>query len=291
MLLDDIDGVHSIPFDLLHDNMPMTCFTLTSDGDGNIINVNRFGAQFLGYSADEIVKCPVLDLYVADDRGLAQEKLANAVDMLGAVQRWDIRHIKKNGVLHPLLTSIQVVHPGQIGRFIDVEQHPGVVRFNPLNLGCTEPENRTRTLIATEFQQIGTISSGEKHGMAGALTVIRHDDGVGFIEATDHPLYRRRLDVRHIAERDHPGPRLHTAPYAATQTMPHTAVRVSTFDDIESGLRKALAGGVVAGARDDDQRIDGIGNALGCLQAHAFVARQARQQFVAAEPAGAAPGE
>lgn len=52
-----------------------------------IINVNRFGAQFLGYSADEIVKCPVLDLYVADDRGLAQGKLANAVDMLGAVQR------------------------------------------------------------------------------------------------------------------------------------------------------------------------------------------------------------
>ena len=60
MLLDDIDTAHNIPFDLLHDNMPVTCFTLTSDG--NIIYTNRFGAQFLGYSADEIVERPILDV-------------------------------------------------------------------------------------------------------------------------------------------------------------------------------------------------------------------------------------
>ncbi|MCZ6894334.1 MAG: EAL domain-containing protein [Gammaproteobacteria bacterium] len=111
ILLDDIDGVQSIPFDLLHDNMPMTCFTLTSDG--NIINTNRFGAQFLGYSADEIVKRPLLDLYVADDRGLAQENLASAVDMPGAVQRWDIRHIKKNGDVIWMRNTARAVRYGR----------------------------------------------------------------------------------------------------------------------------------------------------------------------------------
>ena len=95
MLLAGIDAANTIPFDVLHDHTPMTCFTLTRDG--NIIYTNRFGAQFLGYEAEDIVERPVFDLYMAEDRRLAQENLASAVDMPGRVNRWDIRHIKKNG--------------------------------------------------------------------------------------------------------------------------------------------------------------------------------------------------
>jgi diguanylate cyclase (GGDEF)-like protein/PAS domain S-box-containing protein len=94
-LLNRIDTGHSIPFDVLHDNTPMTCFTLT--GNGTILYANNFGAQNLGYRPEHLIDRPMLDLYVTDDRPLAHENLASAAETPGRVHRWDIRHIKKNG--------------------------------------------------------------------------------------------------------------------------------------------------------------------------------------------------
>lgn len=94
-MLDEIDLAHRVPFDVLHDNTPMTCFTL--DENGSIIYTNRFGAHYLGYRYEELVDRPIYDLYLADDRGAAEENLKSAVAMPGRVHRWDIRHIKKNG--------------------------------------------------------------------------------------------------------------------------------------------------------------------------------------------------
>ena len=110
-LLAGIDAANTIPFDVLHDNTPMTCFTLTRDG--NIIYTNRFGAQFLGYATDDIVERPIFDLYVEDDRRLAQENLASAVDMPGRVNRWDIRHRKKNGDVLWMRNTARAVRHGQ----------------------------------------------------------------------------------------------------------------------------------------------------------------------------------
>ena len=111
MLLAEVDAANTIPFDVLHDLTPMTCFTLTSDG--NIIYTNRFGAQFLGYQAEDIIEHPIFDLYVADDRRLAQENLASAVDMPGRVNRWDIRHIKKNGDVIWMRNTARAVRHGR----------------------------------------------------------------------------------------------------------------------------------------------------------------------------------
>ena len=110
-LIADVDAANTIPFDVLHDHTPMTCFTLTRDG--NIIYTNRFGAQFLGYAAQDIVEHPIFDLYVADDRRLAQENLASAVDMPGRVNRWDIRHIKKNGEVIWMRNTARAVRHGR----------------------------------------------------------------------------------------------------------------------------------------------------------------------------------
>ena len=84
-----------IPFNLLHDHTPMACFTLSATC--HILHTNRFGAEYLGYTADELSRRSILDLYLADDRSLALDNLAAARDVPGRVHRWDIRHRKKNG--------------------------------------------------------------------------------------------------------------------------------------------------------------------------------------------------
>ncbi|MCP5467587.1 MAG: EAL domain-containing protein [Sinobacteraceae bacterium] len=92
-----IEQVHGVPFDVMHDNTPMTCFTL--DAEGTVLYANRFGARYLGYQAAELVGRSMLELFVAEDRGLAQESLAGTIAIPGRVHRWDIRHVKKDGIV------------------------------------------------------------------------------------------------------------------------------------------------------------------------------------------------
>lgn len=88
-------GPRGIPFDVLHDHTPMTCFALSADG--HVLHTNHFGARYLGYDARALLGRSMLDLYVPEDRAIAQENLAAARDMPGRVHRWDIRQVKKSG--------------------------------------------------------------------------------------------------------------------------------------------------------------------------------------------------
>lgn len=94
-LLKRIDTAYQVPFDVLHDNTPITCFTLSSNY--TVLYTNDFGASYLGYRPEYLVDHSILDLYVSDDRGLAEQNLSSAVEDPGRVHRWDIRHIKNNG--------------------------------------------------------------------------------------------------------------------------------------------------------------------------------------------------
>ncbi len=89
------NGPRGIPFDVLHDHTPMTCFALSADG--HVLHTNHFGARYLGYDARALLGRSMLDLYVPEDRAIAQENLAAAREMPGRVHRWDIRQVKKNG--------------------------------------------------------------------------------------------------------------------------------------------------------------------------------------------------
>lgn len=109
-LLERVDRGSSVPFDVLHDNTPMTCFTLTEDG--LVVYANRFGARFLGYRTVELIDRPMLDLYVREDSALAQENLSAAVDSPGRVYRWDIRHIKKDGDVVWMRNTARAVRHG-----------------------------------------------------------------------------------------------------------------------------------------------------------------------------------
>ena len=62
-----------------------------------VLYTNAFGARYLGYRSEYLVDHSILDLYVSDDRNLAEQNLSSAVENPGRVHRWDIRHIKNDG--------------------------------------------------------------------------------------------------------------------------------------------------------------------------------------------------
>ena len=103
-------GTRGIPFDVLHDHTPMTCFALSADD--HVLHTNHFGARYLGYEARALLGRSMLDLYVPEDRALAHENFAAARELPGRVHRWDIRQVKRNGEVIWMRNTARAVRDG-----------------------------------------------------------------------------------------------------------------------------------------------------------------------------------
>ncbi len=79
----------------LFENSPSMYFTLNCSG--NITDVNEFGSKELGYSADELIGTPVINIFHDEDRKTVSEQLALCFDNPGSFYDWEFRKIKKSG--------------------------------------------------------------------------------------------------------------------------------------------------------------------------------------------------
>ena len=94
-LLGDFAGTEEFRYHVIYDNTPIPCYTLNYAGE--ILFVNQFGLQFMGYQRDEITRHSIFDLYAPDDRPIAAEHIQSVVNDAGRLHRWDIRRQKKSG--------------------------------------------------------------------------------------------------------------------------------------------------------------------------------------------------
>ena len=69
------------------------------DPAGTVISVNPFGAEQLGYTVEELVGRPVLDVFLDDDREAARRHVADCVAHPGEAMSWEIRKIRKDGTV------------------------------------------------------------------------------------------------------------------------------------------------------------------------------------------------
>jgi len=77
------------------ENNPTMYFMM--DSAGVVRSVNPFGAAQLGYTVDELVGRPVLDVFHPDDRADVARNCAALLERLGATSQWEARKIRKDG--------------------------------------------------------------------------------------------------------------------------------------------------------------------------------------------------
>ena len=74
---------------------PIMYFML--DSAGTVLSVNPFGAEQLGYSVEELVGRPVLNVFLEADREAARRHIAGCLERPGEPMSWELRKIRKDG--------------------------------------------------------------------------------------------------------------------------------------------------------------------------------------------------
>jgi len=79
----------------LYEHVPVMNFTL--DRAGTVLAVNRYGAQQLGYSVQELVGKPALDVIHSEDRTAVRRQLKECLERPAQVFEWELRKVHKGG--------------------------------------------------------------------------------------------------------------------------------------------------------------------------------------------------
>ncbi len=79
----------------LYEDNPSMYFTV--DAEGTVLSVNRFGAEQLGYTVDELVGQSVLKVFYEADKEAVQKQLSMCVQNSAEVADWEFRKVRKDG--------------------------------------------------------------------------------------------------------------------------------------------------------------------------------------------------
>lgn len=69
----------------------------TLDRHGMVLSVNRYGAEQLGYAAEQLVGQSVLTVFHEEDRSAVRNQLALLLEHPGQARRWQLRKVRKDG--------------------------------------------------------------------------------------------------------------------------------------------------------------------------------------------------
>ena len=95
------------------ENNPTMYFMV--DATGTILSVNAFGAEQLGYTADELIGRPVQMLFHEADREAVHRNAAICLQQLGQTMNWELRKIRKDG---------EVIWVRETARAMSLKQRP-----------------------------------------------------------------------------------------------------------------------------------------------------------------------
>ena len=77
------------------ENNPTMYFMV--DANGITLSVNAFGAAQLGYTPDELIGSPVMDIFLEADKEAVSRNVARCFDQLNQSMNWEARKVRKNG--------------------------------------------------------------------------------------------------------------------------------------------------------------------------------------------------
>ncbi|MBC8204275.1 PAS domain S-box protein [bacterium] len=80
---------------VLYNDNPSMYFTISPEGI--VLSVNKFGAEQLGYSVEELTGSPVLDIFFEDDKEKVKDQMRKCLGHPGEIQSWELRKVRKDG--------------------------------------------------------------------------------------------------------------------------------------------------------------------------------------------------
>lgn len=93
---------------ILYEDIPAMYFTL--DCQGIVLSVNRFGAEQLGYTSEELVGKSVLTVFYDEDQAAVRDQLALLLEQPGQARRWQFRKVRKDGVVIWVEEDARAIH-------------------------------------------------------------------------------------------------------------------------------------------------------------------------------------
>ncbi len=100
----------------LYEDTPSLYFTL--DVKGTVLSVNRFGANQLGYTAEELVGFSMLDIFHEEDREGASRAFEKCLQESNQINSWEARKVRKDGSTVWVRENIRVVRRPEGGTII-----------------------------------------------------------------------------------------------------------------------------------------------------------------------------
>jgi PAS domain S-box-containing protein len=79
----------------LYEDIPSMYFTLDTAGD--VLSVNRFGLEQLGYDSSELIGQSVLKVFHPDDRANVVQRLAECLRQPEEIGEWEFRKVRRDG--------------------------------------------------------------------------------------------------------------------------------------------------------------------------------------------------
>ena len=114
----------------LYEDNPSMYFTVNDEG--TVLSVNKFGAYQLGYTPEELVGQPVLNIFYEDDKEAVKEQFLSCLAKPNQIINWEFRKVKKNGTIIWVKESARAVR-NSVGEYQvlivceDITEHKKVI--------------------------------------------------------------------------------------------------------------------------------------------------------------------
>jgi two-component system cell cycle sensor histidine kinase/response regulator CckA len=167
-------------------SLPPSMF-FTVDPAGVVLSVNEFGAQQLGYTAQELVGESVLRVFYEADTPQALAHVEECLAHPGRVFQWELRKVRKDG---SLLWVKEVARTVQ-----SPDRKPVILIVCEDITDVRRLEEQLRH--AQKMDAIGTLSGGVAHDFNNLLTVIKGYSNMVLSRAPDEEI---RADIEAIDE-------------------------------------------------------------------------------------------